>query len=121
MVLAHLQGAVAVEGEAMLWKPSPSSSSWDSRRLPSLPDMGPTLNRTSSIEYESSSAGKAQEPAAARGKVAKVEAPAATQETNQEIASNTAPPVQARETEDAAPGDCKVLALSCTCTCLCIA
>ena len=51
----HAQGAVAVEGEAILWKPSASSSLWDVRRLPSLPEMGmgPALNRSSSFEYES--------------------------------------------------------------------
>ena len=55
---------MAVEGEAMLWKPSASNSLWDSRRLPSLPDMGTALNRSSSFEYESS--GKAQEPPPAK-------------------------------------------------------
>jgi hypothetical protein len=107
MVLARLQGAVAVEGEAMLWKPSPSNSLWDSRRLPSLPDMGPALNRSSSFEYESSSAGKAQDPAAARGEAAKAKALTASQGTSSEAASNAAAPVEAKETEDAAPGNCK--------------
>ncbi len=57
---------MAVEGEAMLWKPSASNSLWDSRRLPSLPDMGTALNRSSSFEYESAAAGKAQEPPAGK-------------------------------------------------------
>ena len=62
------QGAVAVEGEAMLWKPSASSLLWDARRLPSLPDMGmgPALNRSSSFEYESAAPGRSQELPAGR-------------------------------------------------------
>ena len=40
---------MAVEGEANLWKPSASNSLWDARRLPSLPDLSPALNKSSSF------------------------------------------------------------------------
>lgn len=71
----YAQGAVAVEGEAMLWKPSASSSLWDVRRLPSLPDMGTALNRSSSVEYEAAAASKAQELPAGRDDGAKGKPP----------------------------------------------
>ncbi|CAK0784857.1 hypothetical protein CVIRNUC_008062 [Coccomyxa viridis] len=64
----HFQGAVAVEGEALLWKPSTSNSLWDSRRMPNLPDVPPALTRSSNFEYESSPAGPVQGTAAAKAK-----------------------------------------------------
>ena len=57
---------MAVEGEANLWKPSAGNSLWDARRLPSLPDLSPALNKSSSFEYESAAAAKAQDPPAGR-------------------------------------------------------
>lgn len=55
----------------MLWKPSASNSLWEARRLPSLPDLAPAINRTNSFEYEASASGQAQGPAAAREEGAK--------------------------------------------------
>ena len=52
----------------MLWKPSASSSLWDSRRMPNLPDVPPALTRSSSFEYEASPAGPVQGTAAAKAK-----------------------------------------------------
>ena len=62
---------MAVEGEAMLWKPSASNSLWDARRLPNLPDLAPAINRSSSFEHESSAIDRARGPAAGKDDGAK--------------------------------------------------
>ena len=100
---------MAVEGEANLWKPSASSSLWDARRLPSLPDLGPALNKSSSFEYDSPAAGKAQEPPAgkndgARGKASVV----AKQDLSLESASTS------MTSAGVADGDELMHAVSCT-------